>query len=196
MAFSKTEIFNLALTHLGVSAPLQNSNEHDPRAFVLNNLYSVSRDTILEAHEWSFANAFKVLPVSLSKSPNPLFDYAFNYPADCIVPRAVINPHDGKEKKIETAIDNDDQKIILTQWNPCILRYTKRIENTSLFSSGFVSALAYLLAANAAQSIVGSMDKKNSCLQDYQIALKFAITMDARKNVILDEDDSTYIDVR
>ena len=64
MAFSKTKIFNIALSNLGVSAPIQNSLEDNPTAILVNNYYELARDTVLEAHEWSFATAYKKLSVA------------------------------------------------------------------------------------------------------------------------------------
>lgn len=129
MTFSRTKIYNITLHNLGVSAPIQNSNQNDPRAILLNNYYEVARDTVLEAHEWSFANAFKELSTTLENSQDPNFRYAFTYPNDCISPRAIISPYDKKEKKFTPATNSNGEKIILTNHNPCRLRYTRRVDN-------------------------------------------------------------------
>lgn len=196
MQYSKTKIFNLALSHLGSSAPLQNDNENHPQAIILNNFYDLARDTVLAAHEWSFANAYKELSVGFEKSPNPNYLYAFKYPNDCISPRAIIDNYDTKEKKCELAINSYDEQVILSNSNPCTLRYTKRVENASFYTPEFVNALSYYLAYMSAQSICGSTNKKNSNLQDYQIAIRKAIVVDARKNEINDQDDTDYTDAR
>lgn len=196
MSFSKTKIFNLALSHLGVSVLIQNSIEESPEAILMNNYYELARDTVLEAHEWSFANAYKDLSVAFENSPNPNFLYAFAYPSDCIAPRAAIDKADKKEKKVESAIDSTGAKIVLTNCNPCILRYTKRVTNEAHFPGPFVNALAFYLAYLSAQVIVGSGNKKNTNLQDYQLAIRQAIVTDARKNQIKDQDDTDYTDYR
>ena len=196
MGFSKTKIFNIALHNLGVSAVIQNTNQNDAKAILLNNYYEVSRDTVLEAHEWSFANAHKELSVSFETSPDPNFEYAFTCPNDCIAPRAIISKYDKKEKEFSTAIGNNGEKLILTKHNPCILRYTRRIENETLFTASFVNALGFYLAYQAAQVITGSANKKNTNLQDYQIAIRQAIVCDARKAENHDQDDLDYTDSR
>lgn len=196
MGFSKTKIFNIALHNLGISAVLQNTNQNDAKAILLNNYYELARDTVLEAHEWSFATTEKELSVSSGSSPNPNFQFAFNYPNDCIASRAVICPFDKKEKKYELAISNNGEKLILTNHNPCQLRYTKRIENEILFSASFANCLGFYLAYLAAQALTGSANKKNTNLQDYQIAIRQAIVCDARKTVTHDQDDSDYTDSR
>lgn len=196
MSYTKTKIFNLALSHLGVSILLQNSIEEAPEALLMNNFYEVARDTVLEAHDWSFANGYKDLAVSFENSPDPNFNYSFAYPNDCISPRAAIDHNDNKEKIAHPAIDSYGNKIILTNCNPCTLRYTRRVTNENLFTAPFVNALAFYLAYQSAQVIVGSANKKNTCLQDYQIAIRNAIVTDARKTEILDQDDTDYTDYR
>lgn len=196
MGFSKTKIFNIALSNLGVSSPIQNSNEKDPRAILINNYYELARDTVLEHHDWSFASAFLDLPISFESSPDPCFSYAFNFPNDCISPRAIIDLSDSKEKKFNPAVDSTGQKIILTNCNPCRLRYTRRIENETLYPASFANALGFYLAYLSAQVITGSANKKNTNLQDYQIALRNAIVTDARKSEKHDEDDRDFTDAR
>ena len=196
MTFSRTKIYNIALHNLGVSAPIQNSNQNDPRAILLNNYYEVARDTVLEAHEWSFANAFKELSTTLENSQDPNFRYAFTDPNDCISPRAIISPYDKKEKKFTPATNSNGEKIILTNHNPCRLRYTRRVDNEAFFSAAFVNALAFYLAYLSAQVITGSSNKKNTNFQDYTIAVRQAIVTDARKNVTHNQDDKDFTDYR
>ena len=44
MAYSKVGIFNMALNHLSITAPIStNSMDKDARAIVLNNFYETAR---------------------------------------------------------------------------------------------------------------------------------------------------------
>lgn len=196
MAFSKTKIFNLALSNLGVSSLVQNSIQESPEAILMNNFYEMARDTVLEAHDWTFANGYKELSTSKIESPDPNYPFVFTYPSDCISPRAVIDPIDNKEKKCIPAIDSNGVKIILAEIDAGILRYTKRVENEAYFTGAFVNAFAFYLAYLSAQVIVGSGNKKNTNLQDYQLAMRQAIVTDGRKTKVLDQDDSIYTDAR
>ena len=197
MSFSKTKIFNIALSNLGVSAPIQNSIENNPTAILMNNYYELARDTVLEAHEWSFATAYKELSISEENAPEgSKWAYNFTFPNDCIAPRAIIDLADRKEKKYEPATDSSGQKIILTNCNPCMLRYTRRVTTETFFTAAFVNALGFYLAYLSAQVIVGSGNKKNTNLQDYQLAIRQAIVTDARKTQIKDQDDKDYTDFR
>ena len=196
MAFSKVKIFNIALCNLGVSTTIQNSVEETPIGILLNNYYELARDTVLEAHEWSFANVTTELSVAANEPDDPNYFYAFHYPNDCIAPRAIIDCNSNKEKRFEPAIDKTGQKIILTNCNPCLLRYTKRVTNETFFTAAFVNALAFYLAYLSAQVVTGSANKKNTNLQDYQIAIRQAIVTDARKTETQDEDDKDFTDFR
>lgn len=196
MGYSKTKIFNIALSNLGISALIQNASQDDPRAIILNNFYELARDFVLEAHDWSFANAFRDLSTSLISSPDPNYEFAYLLPNDCIAPRAAICLLDNQEKKFDPAIDETSQKIIVTNCTPCRLRYTRRIDNETLFTAGFVEVLGYKLASDAAQALLGSREKKELNDRDYQIALTRAIVFDARKSKAQDQDDNDFTDAR
>ena len=196
MSFSKTKIFNIALSNLGISAPIQNSIEEHPQAILMNNYYELARDSVLEAHDWTFANATKELSIAEESSLNGNWQFCFTLPNDCISPRAVIDMFDNKEKKYEPGIDSAGQKVIYTNTNPCLLKYTKRVTNETFYTARFVNALAFYLAYLSAQVITGSNNKKNTNLQDYQIAIREAIVLDARKTENKDQDDKDYTDAR
>lgn len=196
MSFSKTKIFNIALSNLGISAPIQNSIEEHPQAILMNNYYELARDSVLEAHDWTFANATKELSIAEESSINGNWQFCFTLPNDCISPRAVVDMFDNKEKKYEPGIDSAGQKVIYTNTNPCLLKYTKRVTNETFYTARFVNALAFYLAYLSAQVITGSNNKKNTNLQDYQIAIREAIVLDARKTENKDQDDKDYTDAR
>ena len=196
MTYTKTYIYNVTLNNLGVSEPIQSENDsNDPRVALLNNYYNMARDTVLEAHDWKFASRFQTLSNTL-ECPDPNYLFAYHYPNDCISPRALMSQFDQKEKKFELTTNTSGEKIILAEHNPCILRYTARIENESQYTAPFVSALSFYLAYLTSQVITGSANKKNTNLQDYQIAIKNAVVTDARKKQIKDEDDNDYTDYR
>ena len=195
--FTKTYIFNLGLNNLGVSEPIQSENDNDdPRVILLNNYYNMARDTVLEQHDWKFASKYQSLALAVTDSPDPNYLYAYNLPNDCISPRALISEFDRKEKKFELATNSSGQKIILSNYDGCLLRYTKREVNESLYSAPFVSALAFYLAYLSAQVITGSANKKNTNLQDYQLTIRSAILTDANKMTVHDQDDKDYTDFR
>lgn len=199
MTFTKEQIFNIALNNLAITAPIQLSNQQDPRAIILNNYYELARDTVLEAHEWSFATAYKELANPVNDNQyiqNPNFEFAFKCPNDCISPRAIISTFDKKEKEFKPTTNFAGELLVLTKINPCLLRYTRRVTNEALFTAPFVSSVGFYLAYLSAQGLTGSSNKKNTNLQDFQIAIRNAVITDARKYQNYNQDDSVYTDCR
>lgn len=196
MAYSKTKIFNLTLNLLGVSAPIQNSNEkNDTRAILLDNQYELARDTVLKDFDWNFAVNFKSLALTANKSPNPNYLYEFAYPIDCINARAILDEN-GKEKKFCIATSSNNEKTILTNTNPCTLKYTRLVEQETYFTPEFVLALAQFLASLTSEVITGSAEKGNNALKKYEIFMNKGKVQNATEGTDKDEDDTTYVDSR
>jgi hypothetical protein len=196
MTYSRTQIYNLALNALGITAPIAHGNQNDPRAIVLSNSYEVARDTVLEDFDWGFAENYQDLPFTTSKSMNPRFKYQFDYPNDCIEARAIIDVDKGKEKVFKRSSGKDGQKVILTNTNPCRLRYTRRVEKEVYFSAGFVSALAQYLGGLCGEALTGQKQKAGDCLNRYSYMIAKAQVNSATEAATEDEEDNTYIDSR
>ncbi len=197
MAYSKVGIFNMALNHLSITAPIStNSIDKDSRAIILNNFYETARDEVLKAFDWGFANAYKDLTLSTDKSPNPEYPYVYDCPNDCIAARAIIDTIKGEEKKFEVHANSLGEKSFLAQIECARLRYTKRIEKENLFEPEFAITLSYYLAALVGETITGQQKKAESCMQKYEWKLRKAKQLNAQEGAAEDEDNSQYYDVR
>ena len=197
MAYSKIDIFNMALNHLSVSAPIAtNSMNKDSRAIILNNFYETARDEVLKAFDWGFANAYKDLTLSIETSPNPKYPYVYDCPNDCISARAIIDTIKGDERKFEPFSNSQGEKCFMAEVECARLRYTRRVEKEDLFESEFVMVLSYYLAALAGETITGQQKKSESCMQKYEWRLRKAKQLNAQEGAAEDEDNSQYYDVR
>lgn len=197
MAYSKVGIFNMALNHLGVTAPIAtNSMDKDSRAIILNNFYETARDEVLKAFDWGFANTYKDLTLSTTTSPNPKYPYVYDAPNDCIAARAIIDIQKGEEKKFEVYANSLGDKSFLAQVECGRLRYTRRIENEVLFEPEFAITLSYYLAALTGETITGQQKRADSCMQKYEWKLSKAKQLNAQEGAADDEDNSQYYDVR
>ena len=197
MAYSKIDIFNMALNHLSVSAPIAtNSMNKDSRAIILNNFYETARDEVLKAFDWGFANAYKDLTLSTETSPNPKYPYVYDCPNDCISARAIIDTIKGDERKFEPFSNSQGEKCFMAEVECARLRYTRRIEKEDLFEPEFVMVLSYYLAALAGETITGQQKKAESCMQKYEWRLRKAKQLNAQEGAAEDEDNSQYYDVR
>ena len=197
MAYSKVGIFNMALHHLSVTAPISvNSMDKDSKAIILNNFYETARDEVLKAFDWGFASAYKDLTLSTEKSPNPKYPFVYDCPNDCITARAIIDTVKGDERKFEPYINSNGDKSYLAEVECARLRYTKRVEKEVLFEPEFALTLSYYLAALAGETITGQQKKADACLQKYEWKLKKAKQLNAQEGAAEDEDNSEYYDVR
>lgn len=197
MAYSKIDIFNMALNHLSVSAHIAtNSMNKDSRAIILNNFYETARDEVLKAFDWGFANAYKDLTLSTETSPNPKYPYVYDCPNDCISARAIIDTIKGDERKFEPFSNSQGEKCFMAEVECARLRYTRRVEKEDLFEPEFVMVLSYYLAALAGETITGQQKKSESCMQKYEWRLRKAKQLNAQEGAAEDEDNSQYYDVR
>jgi len=197
MAYSKVSIFNMALNHLSITAPIStNSMNTDSKAIILNNFYETARDEVLKAFDWGFANAYKDLTLSTEKSPNPKFPYVYDCPNDCIAARAIIDSIQGDEKKFQIITNSNGEKSFLAEIEYAKLRYTRRVEKEVFFEPEFAITLSYYLAALAGETITGQQKKADGCMQKYEWKLNKAKQLNAQEGAAEDEDNSQYYDVR
>lgn len=197
MAYSKVGIFNMALHHLSITAPISvNSMDKDSKAIILNNFYETARDEVLKAFDWGFASAYKDLTLSTEKSPNPKYPFVYDCPNDCVTARAIIDTVKGDERKFEPYINSNGDKSYLAEVECARLRYTKRVEKEVLFEPEFALTLSFYLAALAGETITGQQKKADACLQKYEWKLKKAKQLNAQEGAAEDEDNSEYYDVR
>ena len=197
MAYSKVGIFNMALHHLSITAPISvNSMDKDSKAIILNNFYETARDEVLKAFDWGFASAYKDLTLSTEKSPNPKYPFVYDCPNDCITARAIIDTVKGDERKFEPYINSNGDKSYLAEVECARLRYTKRVEKEVLFEPEFALTLSYYLAALAGETITGQQKKADACLQKYEWKLNKAKQLNAQEGAAEDEDNSEYYNVR
>lgn len=198
MTISKTTIFNIALNELGVSAPITNPDaQDDTRAIILNNFYETARDEVLKAFDWNFAEKYRVLTLRKDECLDPRYKYMYDFPDDCLSARDlfVING-DGKKKKFRLSASEDGQKVILTEHEDVILRYTRKVKKEVYFDAEYAMSLALYLAALAGNSITGSEQKTLNALKKYNERVKLAEATNAAEGQQKDEDDSTYLDAR
>ena len=214
MTISKTRIFNMALNELGVSAPVQNADaQDDNRAIILRNFYEIARNEVLKAFDWNFAEKYRVLTPTTDECLDPRFRYVYDYPNDCLCAREVFEKIEnvqndevissnktpsgiGLKKKFKPSSNEDGQKVILANVQPAILRYTRKVEKETFFDDEYSIALALYLAGLTGKAITGSQEKADAALKKYEIKTKLGTVANAAEGQEVDEDNSTYLDIR
>lgn len=178
MSKTKLDICNMALAILGQDY-LSSLTEENQRAVLCNQYYDIVREQLLRAHDWSWARAKDKLTVLREETDGPEFStIVYQKPAACLFVIRLFNNGiskwlDDREFKLEydNVIKNE---VIRTRMEEAYAEYVKNIEDTSLFDSQFISALAALLAHEIAMSLTGSTNLAQLAMQKYQLALNDA----------------------
>jgi len=171
---SAIQICNLALSHIGAFR-ISSFEESTKASRQCLELYPIARDSVLEDHDWGFARKEQTL--ALSTDTYSGWSYAYAYPSDCLAPRLIYDDNGAltgtsydadldvykQVGKIEYEVRSNttlDQVMLLTDKEDAILIYTAKVENPTMFSSSFVDAISWRLAADLAYPM--NTDKKLS----------------------------------
>jgi len=167
---SEIDITNIALMELGAEI-IRSFSEDNKCARVTKIAYPFCRDVLLSTYMWSFAK--KTRELSLLDEESPDWNYRYALPSDCFVP-FYISPR--KE------LDNWDieGRNLLCNLNPCVLRYTKKVTDTQLFTPPFQDALAAFIKAKIAPSVVQDKAISKEAATQAIVVIRNAQEVDAR----------------
>lgn len=173
---SEVEICNLALGHLGDSATVASIDppEGSAQAEHCQRFYPIARDTLLEMHDWSFATMRARL--AQVASPTTSWRHAYTQPANCLQVRAILPPESIDDYALQYVMAGNEfyppaagayipqpfatetlvsgTKVILTNQENAIARYTARVIDTTKFSNLFTMTLSWHLASLLAGPII------------------------------------------
>lgn len=175
---SEVDICNLALGHLGDSATVSSLSppEGSAQAEHCSRFYPIARDSLLEMHAWNFATT-RVTLASLG-SGWPEWQYCYACPTDAVNLLAVLASDATDDYSIQNNFGftqsglplvgagtytpqtyaqetlSDGTLVIYTNQVNAMLRYTRTVTDTTIFSPLFVDALAWYLASYLAGPII------------------------------------------
>lgn len=189
---SVVDICNIALSHLGDTATVASIDppEGSAQAEHCARFYPIARDTALEMHPWSFATRRALL--ALLTDTNDQWDYVYALPNKTLKVLAVLASDVGDDyvvSNLQYTRENVDlssaygvytpqpfcvetlasgQRVVLTNQEDALIRYTESITDSQKFSPLFTMSLSWLLASMLAGPIlkgdVGAAEGKR-CLQ-------------------------------
>lgn len=205
---SEVDICNLALGHLGDAATVSSLNppEGSAQAEHCARFYPIARDSLLELHSWNFATTRVALAELTSNWPE--WQYCYASPTDAVNLLAILDPYAANDYSVgnnfgftQTGIPlvgsgtytpqpyaqetlPDGTLVIYTNQENAVLRYTRSVTDTTIFSPLFVDALAWYLASYLAGPIIkgdqGANEAKR-CMQAAMAMLSKATTSDANQ---------------
>lgn len=168
---SVIEICNLALSNIGNSRSINNLNEQSKEAGACDLHYESCRDSVLADFDWNFAT--KRVALADTANPPPDWQYAYQYPTDCLRITEIMVPghrYPTAAMRIQYEVGADyagTGKLIYTDQPSAWLKYVSRVADVNMFDAIFVEALAWRLAAAINMQLTGDASLGNNALSMY-----------------------------
>jgi len=194
---SEVDVVNSALTKLGESR-ITSLTDNVKAAREMNAIYTLRRDRLLRAFNWSFAMERTQLSAAVD-APSWGYTYQYPLPADCmrvvqvddvwVIPgySDFIGGPDEEPFKIE------GRNIVTDIGAPLKIRYLKKVTNPATFDACFVESLATDLAVEACEAITQSNTKKDGLKDDRRQSILEAIRANAIELPPTAQPDDSWI---
>jgi hypothetical protein len=147
-------------------------------------LYPHIQQMVLTEYPWGFARATRALSL---KTETPVeWEYAFDYPTDCVKARYLVptddqgetitgynvNLYEDEPIHFELSLGEDGNKAILTNYEHVQLVYTRNVEDVTLWDTLFSDLVAWRLAVDLAIPLGGDSGKvyRGEAMQQAQLA--------------------------
>lgn len=187
---SETSIANLAcVSHLGCNK-ITNLDDDQTEAIVMKGSFDHCRDSLLEEGMWGFANRRDIWTPT-TDTPSWGFTFSYLIPSEVIRILTVTDAPNRIDFKWELAGDR-----ILCDAQSIFVKYTTRVTNTNLFTTGFTNALAVYLAYYNCIVLTENKGMKDTLFGEYNDALDNARTNDGMQGVAERIRSNALINVR
>ena len=178
---SKVDICSMAMYLIGGNsvADLDDPQTEEERACRL--FWDPCVREVLEAHDWKFARAYKVLDgtLALTTSPSDEYSYAYQFPTDLLVLRYLWDTDSKCRVTDEYEVHG---RLILTNLETVNIVYTKDDKNVGTYPAFFVTALMYLMASRLSSKLAEWGGRSTETYRLYKENLAKAIDRDCSQN--------------
>lgn len=152
------DVYNLALTNLGVGTEVATVTERSTEAKAISRVFDTCVDEVLRSFDWPFATKNVELAVVTEieddNHPTTEFDFSYRYPSTCLKARRILSEirNDSRKSRVTYREMGDDQgTLIVTDKEDAVLEFTSNIgREPSRWSADFVTALAFLISSRVA----------------------------------------------
>lgn len=181
---SEVGICNISLAHIGESSTISSLDEASAHSDLCRIFYPVARDLLLE-EGWSF-NTRRALLALFSTAPPSAWGFCYALPNGFSNALALLPQGGNDDCKVDYALETMDggSRVLLTNEENPVLRYTVRITDASKFSPLFVDTLTWLLASYLAGPIMkgdSGIKAGRAAYQTYQTQLAHALAKDSNQ---------------
>ncbi len=187
---SETSIANLAcVSHLGCNR-ITNLDDEQTEAIVMKSSFDHCRDALLEEGMWGFANRYDEWTPTTDDAG---WRWEFSYLIPSEVIRILIVTDSPNKTNFQWELAGDR---ILCNSDSVLVKYTQRVTNTNLFTTGFENALALYLAYYNCIALTENKGMKDGLFGEYNTALDDARTNDGMQGVAERIRSNALISVR
>ena len=194
---SQLDICNMALSNIGANTIMSLADGNSTASLVLLH-WERCLTAVLREYPWGFAT--KVAKLSLLDPKGTLYGfethgvlYSYQYPNDCL---KLWELHEGHRKADYEVRFDGVRKIIATDAENAVARYTTLVTDTSLYDASFVDALIFKLAYELNNVKTGNAQQTAEMKQRYVEALAKACHDEATESREENVYPRTYIDAR
>lgn len=149
MGYTRTEIANFALSHIGTGKQISDlDTESSNEAKLCRRFYEISRDSTLKDFQWGFATQYADLAL-VSENPTIEWNYSYRYPSDCVLVRRILSGirNETRQSRVSFKITRDSSgRLIYTDEQSACVEYTQRVTDSGQYPDDFVLALSYRLS--------------------------------------------------
>lgn len=198
---SKTEISNLAISHLGTGKEIADlETERSQESAACRRFYDMALKTTLKAYSWPFATKIAALGL-VAEEPNEEWGYSYRYPSDCLEFRRILSGQrtDTRDTRISYKLGFDSAgTLIYADKFEAEGEYTILHESPSFYPPDFTLALSLRLAALVAPRLTAGDPFKlgEKCLALYRQAINEAKANAGNEEVPDSAPDSEFIRAR
>ncbi len=159
-------------------------------AILCNEQYAKARDQLLSSHPWNFAitryeaSADANLP---SGWENDIWSNAFTLPSDVLRFLGIDDPEG------QWALESGK---LFANYDPVLIKYIKKVTDTTIFSKHFEKALAYEIAMKICYALTQSASAIQALSPLRDSALAEARSFDAQEGSVQQVEASDFIDSR
>jgi hypothetical protein len=184
---TEAQICNLALSRLGSSLFITALTDTTVQGIQCNLVYANARDMVLEGFPWNFATRTELL-TEQTEETHPLYSFVYAYPSSCLRVLRVFPAGAAKTTRevfevYNTVITATQYKRIASDIEDAYAEYILAVTDPTLFSLGFVDAMAWKLAAMLCVSVKGSAKDLPMLEAEYTQARSRAQANDANEGV-------------
>lgn len=177
---TKTQIANLALSHLGEPPSADIDSDTTTAASTVNTHYENTLCLLLETHPWNFARKIaRLTPDNITLTVDAIYPWTAQYslPTDCL---RVLRFDLGGETSLQR-FEVLDRKMLCNHDGTLSLYYITKSPAEDSLPPSFINAFSLLLASDIARQITGNDQIAGDFLQKHKIALNQALTKDTRE---------------